>query len=116
MLVRLSLMYRDRRVDCPRCEAGGASFLHKAWSSLVFMHIAGGGRTKTMKLWLEKPPKRYLVGLVSRTKRGKMTWKFVQLALVLALGWLKIHHPSLVLWMKDIAEWVVAEEFHMKLL
>ena len=63
--------------------------------------------------------KAILLGLLPKSKERTMSRKFVLLGLVLAkrriaIRWLSRVRPRLKEWRKDILEWALAEEVHMK--
>lgn len=68
---------------------------------------------------MDLDPATCLLEIVTNQKGRKVEWKFMQVALLLANRWVAISWiipsgPREQGWMKDVKEWAVAEEMHLR--
>ncbi|KAJ1145973.1 hypothetical protein NDU88_012256 [Pleurodeles waltl] len=111
-----------RRAGCARCGFFGAYFLHLAWTFRLvsrFWHDVVERVVDVTGLGIEATPMACLLGVVQKPWGRTILYKLAQLALVLArhrveIGWMSARSPLLSEWIRDLMEWGVPEEQHMR--
>lgn len=76
--------------------------------------------TKVTGIQLRREPLNCLLAEVRKPKKKKLTYKLLQLMLVLArrriaISWMGQKGPDSTLWLRDVREWSLAEEIRMKI-
>ena len=119
---RLHTIYSDRNLACPRCGETVADFIHMTWACPVideYWRLVIEKLSQLTEWNIPLEMKVILLGLLPSPKQKKLTRKFIMLGLVLAkrriaIRWLSKNPPRIEDWLRDMIEWSIAEEVHMK--